>query len=94
MEPPMPEAEESREIAINLSPTLPALPPTAANVCIVNNTGQTFILDFGFADPLVIATTPPREGLIISAVHVGRIVIAQDLAVKLRDQLIRILGGP
>jgi hypothetical protein len=89
----MHDAEESREIAINIPPSQPPLPPTAANVCIVNNTGQTFVLDFGFADPLVIATTPPREGLIISAIHVGRIVIAQDLAVKLRDQLVRILGA-
>jgi hypothetical protein len=90
----MAEAEESREISINIPPSQSPLPPIAANVCLVNHTGQTFVLDFGFADPLLVANTPPTERVIIPAVHVGRIVIAQDLAVKLRDQLIRILGAP
>jgi hypothetical protein len=90
----MAEVEQSREISINIPPSQSALPPIAANVCLVNHTGQTFVLDFGFADPLVIATTPPEEGVVIAAVHVGRIVIAQDIALKLRDQLIRILEAP
>jgi hypothetical protein len=90
----MAEAEQSREVSINIPPSQSALPPIAANVCLVNHTGQTFVLDFGFADPLVMATTPLGEGVVIPALHVGRIVIAQDIALKLRDQLITILGAP
>ena len=88
----MAEAEQSREISITMRPSQPPLPPTAANAVLVNHTGLTYALDFGFADPLVIATTPPGEGVL--AIHVGRIVIAQDIALKLRDQLMRILGAP
>lgn len=90
----MAEAEQPREVFINIPPSQSAPPPIVANVCLVNHTGQTFVLDFGFADPLVIVTTPPGEGVVIPALHVGRIVIAQDIALKLRDQLITILGAP
>jgi hypothetical protein len=90
----MAEPEETREISISIPPSQANLPPIAANVCLVNHTGQTFVLDFGFADPLLVATTPLGEGVTIPAIHVGRIVIAQDIAAKLRDQLIRLLGTP
>jgi len=90
----MAEAEQSREVSINIPPNQSALPPIAANVCLVKHTGQTFVLDFGFADPLVIAITLPGEGVVIAALHVGRIVIAQDIALKLRDQLITVRGAP
>ena len=58
----MAEAEQSREVSINIPPNQSALPLTAANVCLVNHTGQTFVLDFGFADPLVIAITLQEKG--------------------------------
>ena len=94
MERPMAEAEstQTREVSVTWRPSQPPLPATAANAVIVNHTGLTYVLDFGFADPLVISTTPAGE--VIVAAHVGRIVIAQDIALKLRDQLIRILGAP
>jgi hypothetical protein len=90
----MAEVEQHREISINIPPNQPHPSPIAANVCLVNHTGQTFVLDFGFVDPLIIMNTPTEEQVIIPAAHVGRVVIAQDIAVKLRDQLIRILGAP
>jgi hypothetical protein len=92
MECPMAESAQPREVAITLRPSQCPLPATAANAVLVNHTGLTYVLDFGFADPLVIATTSPGE--VITAAHVGRIVIAQDIAIKLRDQLIAILGAP
>jgi hypothetical protein len=88
----MADAEESREISITIRPNQPPLPSTAANAVFVNHTGLTYVLDFGFADPLIIATTPTGEA--IQAAHIGRIIIAEDIALKLRDQLIRILGAP
>jgi hypothetical protein len=92
MERPMAESAQPREVSITLRPSEPPLPPIAANAVLVHHTGLTYILDFGFADPLVIAATPPGE--VILAAHVGRIVMAQDIALKLRDQLISILGAP
>jgi hypothetical protein len=88
----MADAEQSREISITIRPTQPPSAPIAANAVLVNHTGLTYILDFGFADPLVIANTPTGE--VVAATHIGRIVIAQDVALKLRDQLIKILGAP
>ena len=88
----MAETERAREISVRIAPSQPP-PAIAANVCLVNHTGQTFVLDFGFADPLLIVSLPPQGDAVIEATHVGRIVIAQDLAVKLRDQLISILGA-
>ena len=55
--------------------------------------GNSDVLDFGFADLLLIVSLPPQGDAVVEATHVGRIVIAQDLAVKLRDQLISILGA-
>jgi hypothetical protein len=88
----MADAEQSREISITIRPNQPPLPSIAANAALVNHTGLIYVLDFGFADPLIIATTPPGE--VVQAAHVGRIVIAQDIAIKLRDQLNRTLGAP
>ena len=90
----MAEAEQQRVINIIIPPSQTPLPPIAANACLVNHTGKTFILDFGFADPLIVAARTPEEGNTVSALHVGRIVIAEDVAEKLRDQLVRILGAP
>jgi hypothetical protein len=89
----MAETERAREISVRIAPSQPPPPAIAANVCLVNHTGQTFVLDFGFADPLLVVSLPPQGDAVIEATHVGRIVIAQDLAVKLRDQLISILGA-
>jgi hypothetical protein len=88
----MADAEQSREISITIRPNQPPLPSTAANAVLVNHRGLTYVLDFGFADPLIIATTPPGEA--VQAAHIGRIVLAQDIALKLRDQLVRTLGAP
>jgi hypothetical protein len=90
----MAEAEQQRVINITIPPSQTPLPPIAANACLINHTGQTFVLDFGFADPLVIAAHRQEEGNTVAALHVGRIVIARDVAEKLRDQLARILGAP
>jgi len=54
--------------------------------------GLMFILDFGFLDPLLLAGPPPEEGEVMLAAHVGRVVITEDIAMKLRDQLSKILG--
>jgi hypothetical protein len=86
--------ERPREISIGIPPSQTPPPAIAANVCLVNHTGQTFVLDFGFLDPLLLAGSAPEGDAVIPAAHVGRIVIAQDVAIKLRDQLIRILGVP
>jgi hypothetical protein len=88
----MAEGERPREISIGIPPSESPPAAIAANVCLVNHTGQTFVLDFGFLDPLLLAGPPPEGDAVIPAAHVGRIVIAQDIAMKLRDQLIRMLG--
>jgi hypothetical protein len=54
--------------------------------------GLMFILDFGFLDPLVLAGLPPEEGKVMLAAHVGRVVLTEDIAMKLRDQLSKLLG--
>jgi hypothetical protein len=88
----MAEAERPREIPVGIPFSQSPPSPIAANVVVVNKLGQTFILDFGFLDPLFLATHPPQVGETALAAHVGRIVIAEDLAGRLRDEISRILG--
>lgn len=88
----MPEAESPREISIGIPPSQSPPPAIAANICLVNRMGLMFILDFGFLDPLLLAGPPPEEGEVMLAAHVGRVVITEDIAMKLRDQLSKILG--
>jgi hypothetical protein len=90
----MAEGQQVREISVRIPADQPHPPPIVANACLVNHTGQTFILDFGFADPLLLVGLPPQSDIAIDATHVGRIVIARDIAVKLRDQLSTLLGEP
>jgi hypothetical protein len=88
----MPEAERPREISIGIPPSDSPPPAIAANVCLVNRMGLMFILDFGFLDPLALAGPPPEEGKVMLAAHVGRVVLTEDIAMKLRDQLSKLLG--
>jgi len=88
----MAEAERPREIQVGIPPSQPPPPALAANICLVNHVGQLFVLDFGFLDPLVLATQLPEQQTPIHAAHIGRIVIARDIAIQLRDQLNRALG--
>jgi hypothetical protein len=88
----MAEAEPLRMVQISLPPSDSPPPAVAANACIVNKLGQTVILDFGFADPLATVASP--EGISIRAIHVARTVIAEDIAIRLRDDLNRVLGNP
>jgi hypothetical protein len=90
----MPEAEGRRDISIGIPPSQSPPHPIAANACLVNRIGLTFILDFGFLDPLILADLPANEGGVAPAAHVGRVVIAEDIAIKLRDQLNRLIGAP
>ena len=48
----MAEAEPTREIQATIRPSESSLPAIVANLCLVNHLDQTFVLDFGFADPL------------------------------------------
>ncbi len=86
----MAEAEPTRQIQVTIRPNESSPPPIVANVCLVNRLGEIFVLDFGFADPLVLVTSQEST---IQAAHVGKIVIARDAAIKIRDELNRILGG-
>jgi hypothetical protein len=88
----MPEADRPREISIGIPPSDSPPPAIAANVCLVNHMGQMFILDFGFLDPLLLAGMTAEEGKVMLAAHVGRIVLTEEIARKLRDQLSLLLG--
>jgi hypothetical protein len=88
----MPEAERPREISIGIPPSDSPPPAIAANICLVNRMGQMFIFDFGFLDPLRLAGPPPEEGKVTLAAHVGRVVLTEDIAMKLHDQLGKLLG--
>jgi len=85
-----PMAEQPQDLQVQLAPMVP--PPLAiySNVCLINRIGQSIFLDFGFLDPLALATR--QAGTPIAANHVGRIIMAEDAAVKLRDTLNQILG--
>ncbi len=84
-------AEQPREIQVQLPLSFPPPPATYANICMVNRLGQTIFFDFGSIDPLQLATI--QAGTPVRAVHVGRVVMAEDAAMKLRDDLNRVLGG-
>jgi hypothetical protein len=88
----MAEAEPPPAVQVGIPFSQSPPTPIAANVVVVNKLGQTFILDFGFLDPLLLATHPPQAGETAHAAHVGRIVIAEDLGRRLRDEISRILG--
>jgi len=61
-----------------------------SNVCFLNKIGQSVFFDFANVDPLIIATR--QAGAPVTANHVGRIVMAEDAAIKLRNALNQILG--
>jgi hypothetical protein len=42
----MAEAERRQEIQVGIPPSQSPPPAIAANVCLVNHLGQTFVLDF------------------------------------------------
>jgi hypothetical protein len=84
-------AEQPREIQVQLPTGFPPHPATYASLCIVNRVGQTIFLDFGYIDPLTIGAV--QSGTPLRAAHVGRVVMAEDAAIKLRDDLNRLLGG-
>ncbi len=84
-------AERSEEIQVQIPATFPPPPATYATLCIVNRINQAIFLDFGYLDPLMLGTVQP--GTPVRAAHVGRIVLMEDAAIKLRDDLNKILGG-
>ena len=84
-------AEQPQGFQVELAPTVPPPSATYASLCIVNRIGQTIFLDFAYLDPLVIATR--QAGTPVRAAHVGRMIMAEDAAIKLRDALNQIFGS-
>ena len=83
-------AEQPQDFQVQLTPTLPPSSAIFSNVCFVNRIGQSVFLDFASIDPLALAARQPENT--ITASHVGRIVMAEDAAIKLRNTLNQILG--
>jgi hypothetical protein len=87
-------AQQPQAILIHLSPSEPPVTPTFATVCIMNRQGQAVFFDFGYLDPLVLATSGPnatQAGTGLRAAHVARIVMTEEGARQLRGALDRIL---
>jgi hypothetical protein len=88
-------AQQPQVISIHLSPSEPPVTPTFATICIMNRQGQAVFFDFGYLDPLVLATSgtnAARTGSSLPAAHVARIVMTEEGARQLRGVLDRILG--
>ncbi len=84
-------AAQPQQVQVQLPPTFP--PPSAAysSGCIVNRIGQSIFFDLFYIDPLTLTTI--QSGTPVRGAHVGRIVMAEDAAINLRDYLIQLLEG-
>jgi hypothetical protein len=86
----VPMAEHPQDLQVQLTPSVPPSSGIYANACLINRIGQSLFLDFALLDPLVLATRQANSP--VTATHVGRIIMTEDAAVKLRDTLNQILG--
>ena len=95
-------AQQPREVQFRaqIPASVPPVPPTYATLCIINRVGQAIFFDFGYLDPLMLVTSETgaaqvgtaQPGEPLRAAHVARILMTEDQARKLRDNLDGILG--